>query len=153
MKKSLFIKPFISFSVVLSLLMLNNSYAQNYWQQKLQYQIKVRLDDSLHMLYGEEQVVYQNNSPETLTYIWFHLWPNAYKNEQSAFAKQQLLNKKTKFHNAEAKDRGFIDDLAFEVNHQPATVEINEEYPDICKVLLTTPINHLKEKFLHRFEG
>ena len=140
MKKSLFIKPFIAFSVVLSLFMLNNSYAQNYWQQKLQYQIRVRLDDSLHMLYGEEQVVYQNNSPETLTYIWFHLWPNAYKNEKSAFAKQQLLNKKTKFHNADAKDRGFIDDLAFEVNNQPAKVEFNDDYPDICKVLLATPL-------------
>ena len=113
MKKSLFIKPLAAFALVSLFLGLSNSYAQNYWQQKVQYRIQVRLDDSSHMLHGNEEIVYQNNSPETLQYIWFHLWPNAYKNDQSAFAKQQLLNKKTKFHTAAAKDRGYIDSLAF----------------------------------------
>ena len=94
MKKSLFIKPLAAFALVFLFLGLSNSYAQNYWQQKVQYRIQVRLDDSSHMLHGNEEVVYQNNSPETLQYIWFHLWPNAYKNDKSAFAKQQLLNKK-----------------------------------------------------------
>jgi hypothetical protein len=138
MKKSLFIKPLAAFALVFLFLGLSNSYAQNYWQQKVQYRIQVRLDDSSHMLHGNEEVVYQNNSPETLQYIWFHLWPNAYKNDKSAFAKQQLLNKKTKFHTAAAKDRGYIDSLAFEVNQQAVKVEFNDEFPDICKIILNS---------------
>lgn len=140
MKKSLIIKPFAAFALVFLLLGLSNSYAQNYWQQKVQYRIQVRLDDSSHILHGNEEVVYQNNSPETLQYIWFHLWPNAYKNDQSAFAKQQLLNKKTKFHTAAAKDRGYIDSLAFEINQQAVKVEFNDEFPDICKIILNAPL-------------
>ena len=140
MKKSLIIKPFAAFALVFLLLGLSNSYAQNYWQQKVQYRIQVRLDDSSHMLHGNEEVIYQNNSPETLQYIWFHLWPNAYKNDQSAFAKQQLLQKKTKFHNSSAKERGYIDSLAFEVNQQAVKVEFNDEFPDICKIILNAPL-------------
>ncbi len=43
------------------------SIAQSgYWQQSLQYQITVQLDDSLHTLDGTLKLQYRNNSPDTL---------------------------------------------------------------------------------------
>ena len=57
------------------------SFAQNnssYWQQHVDYTINVTLDDKSNTL-KEIAVVYKNNAPETLDYIWFHIWPNAYK--------------------------------------------------------------------------
>lgn len=59
-----------------------------YWQQQVNYTIGVVLDDKVHSLTGTEEIEYINNSPDKLDFIWFHLWPNAYKNETTAFAKQ-----------------------------------------------------------------
>ena len=64
----------------------NNS---NYFQQHVAYDIEVVLDDSAHTLEAYEKIIYTNNSPDTLQFIWFHLWPNAYKNTETAFAKQR----------------------------------------------------------------
>ena len=38
----------------------------NYWQQKVDYDIKVLLDDTKQQLKGSETISYQNNSPHTL---------------------------------------------------------------------------------------
>ena len=56
-----------------------------YFQQMVKYEIDVTLNDSAHTLSAYERLEYTNNSPDTLEYIWFHLWPNAYKNDSTAF--------------------------------------------------------------------
>lgn len=65
----------------------------DYWQQEVHYTISVALDDQQHSLKGDLQLVYINNSPDTLRYIWFHIWPNAYRNEQTAMAKQLMSDR------------------------------------------------------------
>ena len=66
------------------------AYSQ-YWQQQVNYTIAVSLNDKEHSLEGFEKIVYTNNSPDTLYFIWFHLWPNAYKNDKTAFSEQWRL--------------------------------------------------------------
>jgi hypothetical protein len=44
--------------------------------------------------------------------IYFHLWPNAYKNDRTAFNKQQVTNGNTNFYFSDAKNKGYIKDLA-----------------------------------------
>ena len=63
----------------------------NYWQQYLHYSIDAQLNDQEKTITGSETIVYKNNSPETLTYIWFHIYPNAYKDESTALF-QQITN-------------------------------------------------------------
>lgn len=41
-----------------------------YWQQKVDYNIKVKIDDVNQRCIGSESIVYKNNSPDTLTYLW-----------------------------------------------------------------------------------
>src|SRR4051794_26172695 len=84
------------------------AYAQNYFQQEVNYKIEVSLNDSKHELSGTEQLEYINNSPDQLSYIYFHLWPNAYKNNKTAFAKQSVLNNSRKFYFAKDSERGYI---------------------------------------------
>ena len=48
----------------------------DYWQQKVDYQIDVELDAFEQRLYGEETIVYHNNSPQTLRYLWVQLDQN-----------------------------------------------------------------------------
>ena len=57
---------------------------QSYWQQQLRYTITAELNDKENSITGTETIVYKNNSPSSLDFIWFHLWPNAYKNETTA---------------------------------------------------------------------
>ncbi len=47
-----------------------------YWQQQVDYQIDVTLDEANHRIVGSERIAYQNNSPDTLTYLWVQLDPN-----------------------------------------------------------------------------
>lgn len=107
-----------------------------YWQQQVNYSIDVTLDDQQHMLTGREELVYTNNSPSALPFIWFHLWPNAYRDDNTAFARQQLRNDDREFHFANDKQRGFIDQLDFQVNGQPAKLEYDPESPDMAKLVL-----------------
>ncbi|MEM7154059.1 MAG: M1 family metallopeptidase [Myxococcota bacterium] len=49
-----------------------------YWQQEVDYRIEVSIDDKDHRLHGRERVRYQNNSPDTLEYLWLQLDANVY---------------------------------------------------------------------------
>lgn len=112
-------------------------FGNNYWQQEVNYQIHVSLNDTAHTLNGNIAIQYINQSPDTLSFIYFHLWPNAYKNNTTAFAKQKLENKDKAFHFATLKEKGFIDSLNFTVNNEPLDWEYDKNHIDIAKVFLS----------------
>ena len=43
--------------------------AKEYWQQQVDYDIDVRIDDDTQKLFGSERITYQNNSPDSLSYL------------------------------------------------------------------------------------
>ena len=55
-----------------------------YWQQKVDYEIQVTLDDSRQRLKGVEEISYKNNSPDTLTYLWVQLDQNRHAIDSKA---------------------------------------------------------------------
>ncbi|MCX8111776.1 MAG: M1 family metallopeptidase [Bacteroidia bacterium] len=89
-----------------------------YFQQRVEYFIKVRLEPQRHLLHGYLRLRYQNNSPDSLLGVYFHLWPNAYKRPNTPFDRQQRIAGRTEFHYAKPADRGFMDSLAFRVDGQ-----------------------------------
>lgn len=55
-------------------------YAQDYrWQQRVQYTMDVRLDVKSHKLTGTQKLVYFNNSNDTLSKVYYHLYFNAFQ--------------------------------------------------------------------------
>jgi hypothetical protein len=134
-------KIYTYFAVAGLLLSIQTITAQAYFQQKVDYSIRVQLDDVRHMLTAEEAVKYTNNSTATLNEIWFHLWPNAYKNNETAFAKAELLSGSTKFQYAKDEARGFIDSLDFKVDGQNVKMDYHPEHQDICKITLNKALN------------
>ncbi|HEY2805751.1 MAG TPA: M1 family metallopeptidase [Gemmatimonadales bacterium] len=48
-----------------------------YWQQKASYTIQASLDTATHTIQGDETILYRNNSPDTLRYLWLQLDMNA----------------------------------------------------------------------------
>jgi hypothetical protein len=113
---------------------------KNYFQQEVDYTIKVTLDDKAHALKGDISMEYHNNAPEALSEIWIHLWGNAYKNQRTEFAKQQLRNGKKRFFFAKEEDKGFFQNIAFNVNGTSANWEIDKKNPDIAVIRLAKPL-------------
>ena len=127
--------------LLFSFFLFATSYSQqNYWQQQVNYTIDVSLNDKEHTLDGYEKIEYTNNSPDTLQFIWFHLWPNAYKNDKTAFTDQMLENGSTKFYFSDKEDKGYINKLDFKVNNVTALTEDHPQHIDIVKIILPTPL-------------
>ncbi|WP_121354683.1 M1 family metallopeptidase [Flavisolibacter nicotianae] len=116
------------------------SYAQTSWQQQIAYTIDVSLNEKEKSLDAFEKLVYTNNSPDTLHFIWFHLWPNAYKNDRTAFSDQLLENGNTRFYFENKDERGYINRLTFKVDGATAKTEDHPQHIDIIKLILPRPL-------------
>ena len=57
----------------------NRKPFEGYWQQDVHYKIKAKIDDSTDVIEATEEVTYYNNSPDTLRFIYFHLYQNAFQ--------------------------------------------------------------------------
>jgi hypothetical protein len=114
--------------------------AQAYFQQEVNYTIAVTLNDVKHELQATEKIEYINHSPAALSFIYMHLWANAYKDNSTPLAKQLLESGETKFYFSSAKERGYIDQLDFKVNDQTVKWELLKDSIDICKIYLNEPL-------------
>ncbi|MCS3800162.1 M1 family metallopeptidase [Niastella sp. OAS944] len=112
---------------------------KDYWQQEVRYDIQVALNDKQHSLKGDLLVEYINNSPDTLNYIWFHLWPNAYKDKNTALAKQ-LAQEKDNVKKVLINDPGYISNLHWKINGQNAKTEDDTANIDMVKLVLAQPL-------------
>ncbi|MBW7845839.1 MAG: M1 family metallopeptidase, partial [Bacteroidia bacterium] len=56
----------------------NRKPFEGYWQQDVNYTIKATLIDSLDVIDAIQDLVYYNNSPDTLYEVYFHLYQNAF---------------------------------------------------------------------------
>jgi hypothetical protein len=126
------IKVFILFLFAYSLKL----EAQEYWQQEAHYTIRVALNDREHSLTGNETLEYINHSPDTLSYMWFHLWPNAYKDNTTALYKQLSALEERRDKLKAIKENGYISQLDFSVNDRKAATEVHPQYNDIIKLIL-----------------
>src|SRR6478609_1027171 len=99
--------------IILLLCLGTKAFAQDkYWQQYVNYNIDVTLNDQDKSLKGFETIVYKNNSPSELDFIWFHIWPNAYKQESTALF-QQIKNDTSRVKKLEKYTYGSIEGLDF----------------------------------------
>ncbi|HKI88833.1 MAG TPA: M1 family metallopeptidase [Draconibacterium sp.] len=118
----------------------SKTLSQEYFQQEVNYNINVSLNDKLHELNAFETVGYINNSPDTLHFLYFHLWPNAYSNNTTPLARQlfQFYGREKLFNDPEL--RGAIDSLDFEVSGRNVHWNLLPGQPDICRINLDVPL-------------
>ncbi|MNQ21728.1 hypothetical protein D3C85_348560 [compost metagenome] len=74
MMRKIILLSFLSFG-------LNSAFAQNapYWQQHVDYKMEVAMDVKNYQYKGKQELVYTNNSPDTLRKVFYHLYPNAFQ--------------------------------------------------------------------------
>lgn len=72
MKKTIFLSlAFFGFAT---------AFAQScYWQQHADYKMDVSMDVKTYRYQGKQELVYTNNSPDTLRRVFYHLYPNAFQ--------------------------------------------------------------------------
>lgn len=60
---------------------LNSAFAQSapYWQQHADYKMEVSMDVKNYQYKGKQELVYTNNSSDTLKKVFYHLFPNAFQ--------------------------------------------------------------------------
>ena len=115
------------------------SIDSNYFQQKVNYKINVALDIEQRQLNGDLEMWYFNQSPDVLHYMYVHLWPNAYANENTAFAKESgYINELSN------DQKGYIKQLDFTANQQSLILEYDtskeESNIDIAKLYFPEPL-------------
>jgi len=60
-----------------------------YWQNTADYDMDLRLDDENQRVYGEEEITYNNASPDKLEYLWVQLDQNMRSTESETYQIQQ----------------------------------------------------------------
>ena len=112
-----------------------------YWQQDLSYHIEASLDPSEKSITAFQTIIYRNNAPDTIEFIWFHLWPNAYKHDSTALM-TQIKNDAARSEKQHRFGRGYIEGLDFKADGNPAATlaHPDPQYIDIIKVLLPEPL-------------
>ena len=65
------------FSLLISFIVSFNSYS--YWQQRVEYKIRIDFDHKNHQFSGKQNLKYFNNSNDTINKVFFHLYFNAFQ--------------------------------------------------------------------------
>ncbi len=58
---------------------------EKYWQQKVDYEMDIVLNDENQSIKGSEKIHYQNNSPDNLKYLWVQLDQNMRNKESNTY--------------------------------------------------------------------
>jgi hypothetical protein len=67
-----------------------------YWQQRADYRIKVKLDEQRRRLTATQSITYMNRSPDTLNYIWLQLDQNIFKDDSISRRSEVAANSGTR---------------------------------------------------------
>lgn len=69
-----------------------------YWQQQVDYNIQVTLDDENQRIDGEERILYKNNSPDELRYLWLQLDQNVRALDSDSYKiRESRINERSSF--------------------------------------------------------
>ncbi len=126
--------------LILIIASINVNAQKKYFQQEVDFKIDVTLDDENHILRGKETIHYKNNSNDTLRFILFHLWANAYKDDKSTYTEHEVENRDTKFYYSKEEQRGFIDSLEFKVDNENVNISNFNNLEDVILVELNYPL-------------
>jgi hypothetical protein len=72
------------------------------------YTISARLDEAAGLVSGSETIRFRNLTPDTLGTLWFHLYPNAFRNRSTTYARELEAMGRFDFSLSRQSERGWI---------------------------------------------
>ncbi|GEO07680.1 M1 family metallopeptidase [Segetibacter aerophilus] len=144
-------------AIVLLVSIYNIGFGQpDRWQQRISYNIDVKMDVASNKFDGVERIEYTNNSPDTLNKVYFHTYWNAFQPNSSMDARSRELGKvvigvdrngkdvrdwdprvKDRILNAKPDEIGYQKVLSVKTNGRPQKLK---EHETILEVILDKPI-------------
>lgn len=107
-----------------------------YWQQDVAYRIKANIDETTDIVGGDEQLTYFNNSPDTLYFVYFNLYQNAFQPDSYLDDLQRHNGEKVKYGKYEKVKQGtLIDQLSS--GDVPLRTQLDNT---VMKVFLNKPL-------------
>lgn len=112
----------------------------NVWAQH-KTNLNVKVDPKNHLLYVQQEILYSNNTTDTLKTILLNDWNNAFSSKNSALARRFSDEFSRVFHLAKDEDRGYtkINSIVDEKFNQLAWEDFDNRV-DVKKLTLTEPI-------------
>jgi len=114
----------------------NRKPYEGYWQQDVAYTIDAAIDENMNQLKAAELLVYTNNSPDTLQFVYFHLFQNAFVKGSYTHQLERANNTISRLGRYEAAGLGTVIE-GLKVNGTEAETELDNT---ILKVLLPEPL-------------
>jgi hypothetical protein len=68
-----------SIFTIIAIISLDAQNRACYWQQKVDYRMEIDMDVNSYLYKGKQELVYTNNSPDTLNRVFYHLYFNAFQ--------------------------------------------------------------------------
>src|SRR5687767_9631831 len=65
--------------VTCSILLINANAQADRWQQRVKYKMNIDMNVQTNRFNGKQKLEYWNNSPDTLTRVYYHLYFNAFQ--------------------------------------------------------------------------
>lgn len=138
----------IFFICFLTLGLLSNSQINKYYQQQADYKMNIDVDVKNYQYNGHQQITYTNNSQDTLSVFYFHLYWNAFQPNSMMDQKLQELNKtadkrmitgegKSRISSLKSNEIGYQKIKSLKQEGIPVTFTVEET---ILKVQLAKPI-------------
>jgi hypothetical protein len=96
------------------------------WQQNVSYDISAYLDINEHLLTTTEQLIYCNNSPYALDTLFLFLHANAYRSEDTYYAREAYKMGDERFVKAKPDTRGYVDVIRIWNKGEPLDFIVDE---------------------------
>ena len=112
------------------------------WQQRVNYEMNVDMDAAAHQYHGTQRLQYTNNSPDTLTRIFYHLYFNAFQPNSMMDVRSRTIEDADnrvadRILNLKPEEQGWIKVKSLSQNGKSLRYETNET---ILEVTLDQPL-------------
>ncbi|MCW2118025.1 hypothetical protein M2326_000312 [Flavobacterium sp. 7A] len=147
-----------------ALTMGSHAQSNSYWQQKVDYKMNVSMDVENYQYQGDQQLVYTNNSADTLKKVYYHLFNNAFqpgsemderlhtiKDPDARMTGKAKNGKENRIKNLKTNEIGYLNISNFKQDGSIARTKVTGT---ILEVFLAKPIlPHSQTTFTLDFNG
>lgn len=146
MKKALFLPVIFLLSYFFSAAQTNSSY----WQQRVKYTMNIDMNVQTNRFTGKQKLEYWNNSPDTLTRVFYHLYFNAFQPGSMMDTRSRRQGTiqagrgadwdsrvKDRIYNLKPEETGYQKILSLKMNGRPQSFQTEET---ILEVKLDKPL-------------
>ncbi|HXV13887.1 MAG TPA: hypothetical protein VEC56_06740, partial [Candidatus Krumholzibacteria bacterium] len=99
----------IVFIAAIAIAVAGPAGAADYFQQFHHTTIRVKLDDERKWISGTQSIQYVNNSPDTLREFYLHLYPNAFRNKDVPYQKDESRKYNARLLDVPGDHKGWLD--------------------------------------------